>query len=71
MIVDLLQLAALEQFESQATDRLLLSALEEYEDPGTTKEENAKNTPVKMSPLTLSKHSFVKMNYVQFCCKWP
>ena len=29
-------LGALEQFEDQATDRLLLSALEGCEDPGTT-----------------------------------
>ena len=29
-------LDALEQFEDQATDRLLLSALEGCEDPGTT-----------------------------------
>ena len=35
-IVDLVLLAALEQFEYQATNRLLLAALEEYEDSGTT-----------------------------------
>ena len=29
-------LAALEQFEDEATNRLLLSALEEYEESGTT-----------------------------------
>ena len=34
--VDLVLLAALEQFENQATDRLLLSALEGCEDPGAT-----------------------------------
>ena len=32
----LLLLAALEQFEDQATDRLLLSVLKGCEDPGTT-----------------------------------
>ena len=35
-MIDLVLLAALEQFEDQATDRLLLSALEGCEDPGTT-----------------------------------
>ena len=34
--VDPALLDALEQFEDQATDRLLLSALEGCEDPGTT-----------------------------------
>ena len=34
--VDLVLLAALEQFEDQANDRLQLSVLEGCEDPGTT-----------------------------------
>ena len=34
--VDLLLLAVLEQFEDEATDRLLLFAFEEYEHSGTT-----------------------------------
>ena len=33
--VDLMPLATLEQFEYQATNRLLLAALEEYEHSGT------------------------------------
>ena len=37
-----------DQFEDQATDRLLLSVLEEYEDSGTTQKDNVK-TPAKMS----------------------
>ena len=34
--VDLVLLTAVEQFEDQATNRLLLSTLEGCEDPGTT-----------------------------------
>ena len=34
--IDLMVLVALEQFEDQPTDRLLLSTLEECEDSGTT-----------------------------------
>ena len=51
--VYLVLLAATEQFENQATDRLQLSALEEYEDSGTTQKADVK-TPVKMLPLSLS-----------------
>ena len=47
-------LAALEQFDYQATDRLLLAVLEEYEDSGTTQKEDVKKTPAKMLPSTLS-----------------
>ena len=54
--VDSVLLAALEQFDYQATNRLLLAALEEYEDSGTTQKEDVKKTPAKMLPLTRSKH---------------
>ena len=40
----------------QATNRLPLASLEEYEDSGTTQKEDAKKTPAKMLPSTLSKH---------------
>ena len=53
--VDLELLAALEQFEDQATDRLLLAALEDYEDSGTAQKADVK-TPAKMLLSTLSKH---------------
>ena len=53
---DLELLGALEQFEDQATNRLLLLALEEYEDSGTTQKEDVKKTPAKMLLSTLSKH---------------
>ena len=53
---DSVLLAAIEQFEVQATNRLLLSALEEYEDSGTTQKEDVKKTAAKMLPSTLSKH---------------
>jgi len=43
--VELVLLAALEQFEYQATNRLLLAALEECEDLGTTQKEDVKKTP--------------------------
>ena len=49
-------LAAMEQFEDQATNRLLIAVLEEYEDSGTTQKEDVKKTPAKMLPLSLSKH---------------
>ena len=52
--VDLELLAALKQFEDQATDRLLFTALEDYEDSGTQKADV--KTPAKMVPSTLSKH---------------
>ena len=45
--VESVLLAALEQFEYQATNRLLLAALEEYEDSGTTQKEDVKKTPAK------------------------
>ena len=52
-VFDLVLLAAIEQFENQATDRLQLSALEQYEDSDTTQKEDAKTT-AKMLPSTLS-----------------
>ena len=52
-IVYLALLAATEQFENQATDRLQLSALEEYEDSGTTQKADVKTT-AKMLPSSLS-----------------
>ena len=54
--IDSVVLAAIEQFEDQATNRLLIAALEEYEDSGTTQKEDVKKTPAKMLPSTLSKH---------------
>ena len=57
---------SLEQFEYQATNRLLLDALEEYEDSGTTQKKDVK-TPGKMLPPTLSKHCTVYCKH--FCCK--
>ena len=38
--IDSVLLAAIEQFEDQATNRLLIAALEEYEDLGTTQKED-------------------------------
>ena len=49
-------LAALEQFEYQAINRLLLAALEECEDSGPTQKEDVKKTPAKMLPSTRSRH---------------
>ena len=49
--LDLVLLAAKEQFKDQATNRLLIAALGEYEDSGTTQEEDVK-TPAKMLPST-------------------
>ena len=45
-----LLLAALEQFEYQATNWLLLAVFEEYqyEDSGTTQKKDVKKTPAKM-----------------------
>ena len=43
-------LAALEQFEYQATNRLLLVALKEYEDSGMTQKKDANHAS------TLTKH---------------
>ena len=48
----LVLLAAIEQFEDQATNRLPLAVLEEYEDSGTTQKEDVKKTPAKMLPST-------------------
>ena len=48
--------AALKQFESQATNRLLLAASEKHGDSGTTQKKDVKKTPAKMLPSTLSKH---------------
>ena len=54
--IDLQLLAALEQFEDQAANRLLIAVLEEYEDSGKTqKKEDVKKTPAKMLSSTLSK----------------
>ena len=52
--IDLVLLAAIEQFEDQATNRLLITALEEYEDSGTTQKEDVRKTPAKM--LRSTKH---------------
>ena len=41
----LVLLAALKQFEYQATNRLLLTASEEYGDSGTTQKKDVKKTP--------------------------
>ena len=54
--IDLELLAALEQFEDQAANRLLIAVLEECEDSGTTQKEDVKKTPAKTLPSTLSKH---------------
>ena len=48
----LVLLAALKQFEYQATNRLLLAASEEYGDSGTTKKD-IKKTPATRLPSTL------------------
>ena len=40
--IDSVLLAAIEQFENQATNRLLIAALEEYEDSSTTQKEDVK-----------------------------
>ena len=47
--VNTLVLGALEQFEDQVTDWLLLFPLEEYADSGTTQKDDTKKTPAKMS----------------------
>ena len=52
-IVDLVPLAAPEQFKYQATNMLLLVALEEYEDSGTIQKDDVKKT-AKMLPPTSS-----------------
>ena len=54
--IDSVLLAAIEQFEDQATHWLLIAVLEEYEDSGTTQKKDVKKTPAKMLPSTLSKH---------------
>ena len=62
--VDMMALVALEQFENQPTNRLLLSTLI-WRNMKTEaqKKENAKKTPVKMLPSTLCKHKL----YVKMC----
>ena len=52
--VDLVLLAAIEQFKYQATNRLHWRNI--YEDSGTTQKEDVKKTPAKTLPSTLSKH---------------
>ena len=67
--VDSTLLDVLEQFEDQATDRLLLTTLEGCEDPprhNTINED--KKTPAKMLPSTLCV-LYVKMYNLHFCCK--
>ena len=54
--VDLVLLAALEQFKCQGTNRLLLAASEKHEYSSTTQKKDVKKTPAKMLPLTLTKH---------------
>ena len=47
--IDLVPLAAIEQFEGQATNRLLIAALEKYEDSNTTQmqdEDTSQNATV-------------------------
>ena len=65
--IDSVLLAAVEQFEDQATTRLLITALDENEDLGPTQKEDVKKTPAKMLPPTLSKHCMC--TYMHFCCK--
>ena len=55
-IVDLPLLAALQQFEYQATNRMLLAVSEEYGDSGTTQKKDVKKTQAKIIPSNLSKH---------------
>ena len=43
--IDSVLLAAIEQFEDQATNRLLTVALEEYEDSGKTQKEDVNFQP--------------------------
>ena len=50
--IDLVLLAAIEQFKNQAINRLLTAALEKYEDSGTTQKEDVKKTPAKILPST-------------------
>ena len=60
----LVLLAALKQFEYQATNRLLLAALEEYGDSGTTQKKDVKKTPATMIPSTLSRHCMCTINTI-------
>ena len=57
-------LGAVEQFEDQATNRLLIAVLEEYEDSATTQKEDVKKTPGKNLPST--KHCMCTI--MHFCC---
>ena len=63
----LVLLAALKQFEYQATNRLLLAASEEYGDSGTTQKKDVKKTPATMLPSTLSRHCMCTISF--FFCK--
>ena len=62
--IDSVLLAAVEQFEDHATNRLLTTALEEHEDSGTTQKEDVK-TPAKMLPST--KHC-MRTIIMHLCC---
>ena len=76
-------LPVLEQFEYQATNRVLLAASEEYEDSGTTRKKDVKKSQAKMLTPTLSKHciafllqmimanslKFEKLNINCYCVK--
>ena len=69
--VDSVLLAALEQFEYQATSRLLLAALEEYEDSGTTQKEDFKKTPpnANINSMTRLQDDFnYDLNGSRSCC---
>ena len=55
--VDLVLLAALEQFKYQATNRPLLAASEEYEDSGTTQKKDVKKKPAKILANYESSHT--------------
>ena len=50
--IDSVLLAAIEQFEDQATNRLLIAALEKYEESGITQKEDVKKTPAETLPST-------------------
>ena len=53
-------IAAVEQFEYQTTNRLLIASLEKYEDSGATQKEKVKKTTAKM---LWSIHIFVVNDY--------
>ena len=56
-------LTTLKQFEYQATNRQLLAASEEYGDSGATQKKDAKKTPAKMLPSTLSKYCMCTISF--------